>query len=144
MKAKFVSESFARKWYNIGRQYQGKGTLRNCIEQAAYDEFVADCWEEVAAFRAGWSANNFAFEIKEWKRYGEIPIGPDGYAERSINHADNQPEHGVSVTCPEWENSVAGQWYLGIGKAREAITFTGLQVGYGSDGEPVVLPVEKA
>ena len=47
----------------------------------------------------------------------------------------------MSTADDEWEASFAGQ----ISKARQvrkAVYFEGLQVGYGSDGEPVVLPVE--
>jgi len=140
---KFVSVKFARKWYDIGRQYKGQGSLRYCIEKAIFEDgHQIDCWEKVAAFKAGWSPNNFEFLIKKWKRYGDIPVGSDGYAERSFNHAQGEPEYGVSVADEEWENSIRGQ----ISEARQTrkvVYFIGLQVGYGSDGEPVVLPVRE-
>lgn len=139
---KFVSEKFARKWYDIGAQYKDSDmSVKNAIFDA-YQKGIGevDCWEKCAAFKAG--KKGLPFKIKEWKRYGNIPMGSDGYAERSINHADNEPEDGVSAISEEWENSLRGQISINCHK-RDIITFTGLQVGYGSDGEPVVLPVKQ-
>lgn len=137
---KMVSEKFARKWYNIGVKYSSTGlNVKNAIV-AAYDDGKGevDCWESAAAFRAG--LNNIPFEIKEWKRYGDLPIGDDGFVARSINHAECQPEYGVSVADQEWDNSLRGQ--ISQCRTRKTVTFFGIQVGFGSDDEPVVLPIK--
>ena len=137
---KMVSENFARKWYNIGVEYANTGlTVKDAI-LSAYDDGKGEvsCWESASAFRAG--LNNIPFEIKQWTRYGKLPMGDDGFVARSVNHAQGEPEYGVSVTDQEWETSLRGQ--ISECRNRKAITFYGIQVGYGSDGEPVVLPIK--
>lgn len=139
MQPKFVGPKFARKWYDIGVQYQQYDNTRAAINAAIDEGHEIDCWEKCAAFRAG--KNGLPFEIKTWMRYGPIPAGPDGYAERSRNHADGDPEHGVSVADDDWLNSLRGNISQCRHK-RKPVYFTGLQIGYGSDGEPVVLPIK--
>ena len=141
MTPKFVSQTFAHKWYTLGTQYTDYDTTRAAINAAIDDSHDIDCWEKAAAFRAG--KNGFPFEIKTWKRYGNIPVGSDGYAERSRNHADGDPEYGVSTFDSDWYNSPTGQWAMSNMGGRKLVKFTGIQVGYGSDGEPVVLPVKE-
>lgn len=133
-----VSAKYARKWYDIGTQYADYSSNKDAIKAAYSDGHVVDCWESAGAFNAG--RTGLPFEIKTFKRYGSIPVGSDGYAVPSNNFRDGEPERGVSTADDEWESSFAGQ----ISKARrvrEVVYFEGLQVGYGSDGEPVVLPV---
>jgi len=137
---KFIGPKFAHKWYDLGTQYTDQDNTRAAINAAINDGHEIDCWEKAAAFRAG--KNGFPFEIKAWKRYGLVPVGSDGFAERSCNHADNNPEYGVSAADEEWENSLRGQ-ISQCRHNRKPVHFTGIQVGYGSDGEPVVLPVKK-
>jgi hypothetical protein len=136
---KMVSEKFARKWYGIGNQYANTGLNIKQAIVAAYDDGKGEvnCWESAAAFRAG--LNNIPFEIKEWKRYGTLPVGDDGFAARSVNHADGEPEYGVSVADKEWENSLRGK--ISQCSKRKSVSFFGIQVGFGSDDEPVVLPI---
>lgn len=134
-----VNAKYARKWYDIGTQYNDYTSNREAIKAAYSDGHTIDCWESAAAFNAG--RTGLPFAIKTWKRFGPIPVGSDGYVMPSHNFKDDEPERGVSVADEEWEASFAGQ----ISKARqvrEAVYFEGLQVGYGSDGEPVVLPIK--
>ena len=93
-----------------------------------------------AAFGAGCAG--LPLEVKTWQRLGDIPMGYDGYAVPSVNHAQNEAERGVSVADQEWLDSFAGLWMQETSN-RPLIAFRGIQVGYGSDGEPVVLPVEE-
>lgn len=141
MQPKFVGLKFAHKWHDLGTQYQQYDNTRTAINAAIDNGHEIDCWEKCAAFRAG--KNGLPFEVKTWMRYGPIPVGPDGYAERSCNHANNEPEYGVSVADDDWLNSLRGQISHNR-RNQKPVYFAGLQVGYGSDGEPVILPVKEA
>ena len=138
MAVKMVSVEFAKKWFDLGRQYQNCGSRRAAIDKAIWDGHQIDCWEKAAAFGAG--QQGIEFEIRRWRRYGDIPTDREGWAAPSINHADNEAERGVSVATREWERSIRGQFARC--RARKLVRFWGLQVGWGSDGEPVVLPVK--
>jgi hypothetical protein len=138
---KFVSDTFALKWYNIGKQYSQYTYRQGAINAAIDDGHQIDCWEKCAAFAAGHSG--YEFKIETYKRYGYIPMGSDGFSAPSVNHASNEQEWGVSVATPEWENNFAGlSCITAMGKKAPVIYFTGLHVGHGSDGEPVVLPIK--
>lgn len=139
MAAKMFSAEFARKWFEIGRQYQEIDSRRAAVNQAIWDGHQIDCWEKAAAFGAG--QQGMEFEIKRWRRYGDIPMDREGWAAPSINHADNDAEHGVSAADREWERSIRG--HFAQCRARKLVRFWGLQVGWGSDNEPVVLPVRR-
>ena len=139
MAVKMVSAEFAKKWFNLGRQYQNCGSRRAAIDKAIWDGHQIDCWEKAAAFGAG--QQGMKFEIKRWRRYGDIPTDREGWAAPSVNRADNNLEHGVSVATKEWEATWTGLHMRAAG-TRKLVRFWGLQVGWGSDGEPVVLPVK--
>lgn len=136
---KFVSEKFAKKYYEIGLRYQ-EHDQKIAIRMAINDGYDIECWEASAAFNAG--RKGLPFEINTYKRFGAINVGPDGYAVPSRNHADNIYELGVSVADEDWKKSLRGQISIIEYGNTPIIEFTGLHVGYGSDGEKVVLPVE--
>ena len=137
MTPKFVSEKWAKKWYDLGTQYQDHSSRRSAIRAAIDDGHDIGCWEAAAAFGAGYLG--YEWQVQTWQRYGDIPIGYDGYAAPSMNHADNSPELGVSVAAGGWENSILREYVID----RPIVTFRGIQVGHGGDGEPVVLPVQE-
>ena len=123
-----------------GMQFHKLGrALKSIFRKSDDGKGEVDCWEATAAFRAG--LNNIPFEIKEWKRYGSLPVGDDGFVARSVNHAEGEPEYGVSVADQEWDNSLRGR--ISQCRTRKAISFYGIQVGFGSDDEPVVLPIKQ-
>ncbi len=139
MQPKFISLRYARKWYDIGAQYRHLPTRRTAINAAIDDGHAIDCWEAAAAFGAGY--RGLPFEVKTWRRYGPIPLGHDGYAAPSVNHADGETELGVSTADKAWEQSIRGTFAQC--RSRKVVEFHGVQVGIGSDGEPVVLPVQE-
>lgn len=152
-KAKFVSEDFARKWHTLGCQYRNDD-IKTAAIKAGLD-FIHECqrWDAQAAFEAG--KNNLPFEIKQWKRYGEIPIDLNGYAGRCLNYITGQLDMGVYAATEEWEKG--GGPYLKVSgpikdlirsvrevifMEREPVYFMGILVGYGPfEGEPLVLPI---
>lgn len=154
--ARYVSEDFARKWYNLGAKYKNdeieEAALKAGLEE--YSEY--NRWEASAAFQA--AKEGFPFEIKTWERFGDIPIGEDGYAGQSKNWGTGILELGVSVISKEWVAKIYNEGFVSpktIGEiidnglaitevfARPKSVFTGLQVGYGhAHSEPVVLPVQ--
>lgn len=140
MKIKTVSVEFARQWHAIGQKYQGAPSRRSAINAAINDGHEIDCWEKAAAFGAG--AAGYEFKIETYQRYGLPNVGQDGYAERSMNHANNEPEAGVSVVTEEWARSMVGWVSIQEYSADKTplINVTGLVVGHGSDGEKLLLP----
>jgi hypothetical protein len=136
-KMEMVSINYAKKFYEYGKQYQHCSSIKAAIREACEDGIEVDCWEAAGAFRVGFWGN--PFDIRQWKRYGNMPVNADGWVTPSINHADNEPELGVSVADDEWEASFRGQ--ISKCRRRKVVYFEGLMVGYGSDGEPVVLPL---
>ena len=142
-KTKMVNYKWAKKYYELGTRYSGQDmTLKNAID-AAYEDGVwgeTTDWEAAAAFRAG--LKGLDFEIKVWKRYGPVPVDPlTGFAAKSRNFADGELEYGVSTATEEWENSLRGK-ISDARRKRKPVYFRGLQVGWGSDGEAVVLPIK--
>lgn len=156
--AKFVSEEFAQKWYSLGNKYRNDN-IKDAATKAGLEEYSEyNRWEACAAFEA--AKEGFPFEIKTWMRFGDIPAGEDGFAGQSQKKIIGSKiifERGVSVADKFWtaklnnylfpnystphelfQNlfSIAGLLY------RPVVNFPGLQVGYGHDGEAVVLPVE--
>lgn len=140
--AKYVSKEFAEKWYNIGLKYKDEINVKAAIKAAIDGGNEIDCWEACAAFRAGYK--NYKFEIITYERYGDVGVGTDGYAIPSKNYMTNEYEDGVSVIDDEWAASVRGQVSIIEYKAEKAkkIKVSGLHVGFGSDGEIVILPIE--
>lgn len=85
-----------------------------------------------------WNAD-FAVEEKTWRRLGNIRYDElAGCYCSSWNHAEGKRELGVSVMDEEWEASFHGKWMAA--EDRDVYEFSGIQVGWGSDGEPVVIP----
>lgn len=153
-KAKFVSEDFARKWHTLGCQYKNNDIKTAAIKAGFGNLHECQRWEAQAAFEAG--KNNLPFEIKQWKRYGEIPIDLNGYAGRCLNYITGQLDMGVYAATEQWEKG-GGSVELSepikevirlvreaIFMQREAIYFPGLLVGYGPfEREPLVLPIRR-
>jgi hypothetical protein len=138
--AKQVSKAFAEKWYNIGLGYQDEINVKSAIRTAIDHGNEIDCWEACAAFRAGYK--KYKFEILTYERFGDVGIGIDGYAIPSKNYMTNEYEDGVSVIDNDWATSIRGQVsIIEYGKTKK-VKVSGLHVGYGSDGEIVILPVE--
>jgi len=152
---KFVSEAFAKKWYELGIKYKDY-EIKNAALKAGLEEYLEyNRWEARAAFKA--AKEGFPFEIKTWMRFGDIPIGEDRYAGQSKHWGTNILELGVSVISKEWFEKIYNEGFVlpkTVGEiiyngvaiaevlARPKVHFTGLQVGYGHDhSEPVVLPV---
>ena len=78
----------------------------------------------------------FTAEEKTWRRYGNVKydeLSRDFVP--SFNHAEQRLEGGVSVIDADWEHTVSAQFFGG-----DIYEFRGIQVSWGSDGEPLVIP----
>lgn len=76
--------------------------------------------------------------VQGW-RYGDIP--EIGY---SHNYRDQCPERGVSLMALDGDEPTLGaQLYEACNGGREKIHVSGYFVGWGSDGEPLVIMARK-
>lgn len=137
-----VTAGWAMEYYNLGIESSNLDTLREAIRAAIDSGHEIDCWEAAAAFRAGFY--KYGFIIKNYERFGAVPVGQDGYAVPSVNHAQGESECGVSVITEDWLNSLTGQ--VSVAEfaidGTQKVSVSGLKVGYGSDGEICILPIK--
>lgn len=129
------------KWYSFGsekrKEYFDPDSIRNSGNYQIWDHDEGKWW----TFRDETHEQSFrekyplAFLTEEpagvektWYRFGKPPQG-----NRSINFADNKGEAGVSVyATPEGNNPFFTD--------RDVYSGPGRQIGWGSDGEPLVIP----
>jgi hypothetical protein len=103
----------------------------------------------VRAYTAGrdiakgrWSVS---FEIieKSWERFGMPNI--DRYTDEyiaSYNYRDERGENGISVIDDDYKNTIGYHSFLAKGTTLYIIS--GVQIGWGSDGEPIIIPTSEA
>lgn len=130
------------KWASFGRmerkKYYNEDTLLKSGNAKVYD-FNDNKWYKVKDAEdyrkksedLAYFISKPAGEEKTWYRYGNIP---ESY--RSINYTENKGEMGVSVySTPKGSSPFFAD--------REIYTGKGRQVGWGSDGEPIIIPTGK-
>lgn len=66
-------------------------------------------------------------------RYGKAPDNGISY-----NYRDNKPERGLSLAQEQGRDPIASSMWFDDRKAYE---YRGIKVGYGSDGETIILPL---
>lgn len=138
--------NWAKKCIETGAELaKAHETWADAIEYIVYGDVSEDImdmvqgrWEYGALLHAGFAG--YIFDIIDCVRYGDIPVDYDGYPVQSMNYADNELERGVSIASPDWEKTISAMF---IKSDRPIINFKGIVVGYGSDGEPVVVPVKQ-
>ena len=128
-----------QKYYELGKEYAEKYNhikdAYNCMDFELLSDICEGCYSNGLLFDAG-----FIGREPEWReayRYGEIPT--EG---RSVNHADNKWENGVSVIGFEDKETIydVTLGYQGIDKIKIAGWYLG---GSGSDGEPLLVDCVK-
>lgn len=137
-----------------------KTTAINLIKKGIDDE-SAGCWNDswiydeygmsanwhMTAYKTGrdifsgrWT-EDFKTTEKTWERYGDINY--DEMADEyypSWNYATEIAENGISVIDTEWEQTVSAMF---ISAKKTKYRVVGIQCGWGSDGEPVVIPTSE-
>lgn len=131
-----------QKWYDLGVEY-----AKECSsEKDAFWMMDNDLLQEMTD--SGDYSNGLFFHAgfvgrePEWRigfRYGEIPE-----AGRSVNHAENRWESGVSCICLDDDHDSIYDVTLGY-QGIEKIKIEGWYIGgSGSDGEPLLIDCVKA
>lgn len=91
-----------------------------------------------AAYNLGWTKTEIDWTVQACERLGYLPV-----AARSHNYASDTSEVGVSVTdCGDDHDGSRGAcMFMGD---RPVVKFHGVKIDRrGSDGEPLVLPVDE-
>jgi hypothetical protein len=100
---------------------------------------LASFWSGIDIERGRWS-DNFDLKEQKWERRGAPPKDNTNEVQseyrKSYNYADDKPEVGISVADAEWQKSMRSVWFVG----RDMYQVTGIQLGWGSDGEAVICP----
>ena len=117
-------------------------------------EIIEDNWGwywSIVAYTQGikysdYNDIGFSLEEKIWYRYGDCPENPDpvfeGQYTCSWNKMGNCQESGISVLNKEYIDSIFGAFLYHSGRPLYAVR--GIQVGWGNDGEPVIIPTAKS
>jgi len=129
-----LNRDYAKRLYDIGAKHRDAETFEELMDRTIDETGYLDT-EDSIIFRAGWKGQ-FAFEIKEWERYGTLP--ECGF---SRNYADGSIEAGISVADTEWKKSLRGK--ISKCTSRKITRFLGVQTGWGSDDEPTVIAIEE-
>ena len=88
---------------------------------------------------------DFNLTEKTWERIGCPPYDYnwDTYC-RSWNHRDSDWEFGLSVMDDDWKQRINYAWWKDSIPERGLWEVKGIQIGWGSDGEPVIIPTSEA
>ncbi len=122
-----------------------KEGARNYSREREMELYENGWFWDVRAYRAGHDRGLNEFELveKEWHRFGK-PNYDERYEEYicSLNHRDKYFEKGISVIDEDYEKTFGYHMFLAKGTKKYALK--GIQIGWGSDGEPVIIPTSKA
>jgi len=103
-----------------------------------------ECWQAWSILAFCFRGLEMPFEVGTYERYGKLQYTSYGDVVRSYNAMTDSCENGVSTTSlangGKWENTMAG--VLSISACGKKISFKGIPVDVGGDGEIVVIPVE--
>ncbi len=115
---------YIRKAYELGKRHAATGDYTSWYTprlQMAYD--------------LGYEGVGVDFDhIVKGYRFGDVPEGC------SFNFRDNCKEHGVSLAAIEGQKEVGSVMWFGD---RKKVEVTGLLISdTGSDGEPLVIPLD--
>lgn len=131
-----ITAEYVQYLFTLGEQCETKDDIYDIL----YDLYSCDSignavFGGFAKAQGKWTTD-FNIEEKTWRRYGNVQ-----YDEMtrdfvsSFNHAEQRKENGVSVIDRDWEGTVSAQFFGG-----DIFEFKGVQVSWGSDGEPLVVP----
>ena len=95
---------------------------------------------DIARERWNWE---FDLEEKEWERFG-LPNVDRNYNEYTVsyNYKDDYTEPGLSVMNDAWKETYG--YFESLAKGEKIYKIKGIQIGWGSDGEPVIIPTSEA
>lgn len=114
------------------------------------DKYGYSTWH-MTAYAAGkhiaenrWRVD-FDTDEKTWERIGcpRYDETADEYRP-SYNFRDNRNELGLSVIDDEWTTRINYAWWQDSIAQRGMWVIKGVQCGWGSDGEPVIIPTGSA
>ena len=112
--------------------------------ESAYSGF----WSKYAYMAGTWLARSrwakdFNLEEKTWERFGmpRIDYDYDTYIV-SHNYKDDHAEPGLSVMDDNWKNTYG--YFESVAKGEKIYEINGIQIGWGSDDEPVIIPTSEA
>lgn len=135
-----ITAEYAQCLFEIGKELVKNGTADN---GEIYDKF-RPTHSVVSAIQGGieyekkrWNTD-FDTTEKIWYRIGDVKYDYnwEDFCP-SYNYRDDCSEMGVSVIDKDWLSSVSAQFFDTSAGIYELI---GIQVAWGSDGEPVVIP----
>lgn len=131
-----ITPEYVQYLFDLGQQCESRDAVDSVLMKQD------DCHSVGCAVLGGFKVaqgrwnTKFTTEEKTWRRYGDIQY--DNLSRDfvpSYNHAEQHLEGGVSVIDTDWENTVSAQCFHG-----DIYEFRGIQVSWGSDGEPLVIP----
>ncbi len=126
--------------YNFGKQF--KGVDLNELSYGQHGKETADKLSDLmnnhdtaTLFEIGHSGKDFPEHVVGW-RFGKIPEKG-----QSTNFRDNKYEKGISLMALEGESPTdsAKMYQVFNAKNKNQVRVSGFLVGYGADGEPLVL-----
>ena len=87
-------------------------------------------------------AKDFELVEKEWERFS-LPRIDNRYNEyiTSYNYRDDYAEAGISVIDENYKKTIG---YIYFSSTEKLYKIKGIQVGFGSDNEPVIIPTSEA
>jgi len=108
------------------------------------EDTYGDFWSKYAYMAGRWIARgrwakDLSLEEKTWERFGlpRINYNYNTYVV-SHNYRDDQAEPGISVMNDNWKNTYG--YFESLAKGEKIYTIKGIQIGWGSDDEPVIIP----
>jgi len=136
-----ITPEYAQHLIRIGEQAKTPDDVVRLMNEHGDSHSVVYClWGGHYKTRGRWM-DDFDIEEKTWRRIGEPkydPLREDWIASR--NYRDGINELGISVMDADWEKTVSAAFIKTSAAERGIYEMKGIQIGWGSDGEPVIVP----
>lgn len=131
-----ISPEYVKRLFALGEQCESKDDVYAILSTLHQCDSIANAvFGGYNKARGKWTTD-FSTEVKTWRRFGNVQYDEmAGDFCSSFNHAEGRKEKGVSVMDEDWKNTVSAQFFSG-----DIYEFEGIQVAWGSDGEPLVIP----
>lgn len=120
-------------------------TFERLVYSGGLDDYTPD---ECAIIGAFFDADVIDAAERVFYRIGEPTVNQGGYYLPSWNSAEDKREIGVSVITLEWLHSLKSVLFGAHDedtlRTRGVYRITGVLIGYGGDGEPLIIPTQWA